>query len=253
MTDKVGRNDNCPCGSGKKYKKCCLIKATESLIDLPWRRLRQLEDDLLGKQLIPYAMKLLPIEQIKAIADKIIPQDFPEEIDMDTIFTNFFIPWFLFNWTAEDGKTIAQQYSEKFPEKLNEQEKKYLAEVAKTYYSFYTVLAVEPEKAITIKDMLLDKEITVKEHYGTRYMDSGSIIFTRVLTFDDQSISVGMAPYVIAKSLEQDVIKLKQDYLSESKEKTLQPAVLKNTLEPRMIDDFFTIMKSSINLEENEY
>jgi hypothetical protein len=24
-TDKVGRNDPCPCGSGKKYKKCCLI------------------------------------------------------------------------------------------------------------------------------------------------------------------------------------------------------------------------------------
>ncbi|MBI4649743.1 SEC-C domain-containing protein, partial [Candidatus Desantisbacteria bacterium] len=22
----VGRNDPCPCGSGKKYKKCCLLK-----------------------------------------------------------------------------------------------------------------------------------------------------------------------------------------------------------------------------------
>jgi len=22
--NKVGRNDLCPCGSGKKYKKCCL-------------------------------------------------------------------------------------------------------------------------------------------------------------------------------------------------------------------------------------
>jgi len=21
---KIGRNDNCPCGSGKKYKRCCL-------------------------------------------------------------------------------------------------------------------------------------------------------------------------------------------------------------------------------------
>jgi len=25
---KVGRNDPCPCGSGKKYKKCCLLKAS---------------------------------------------------------------------------------------------------------------------------------------------------------------------------------------------------------------------------------
>ena len=27
-TKKVGRNDPCPCGSGKKYKKCCLNKAS---------------------------------------------------------------------------------------------------------------------------------------------------------------------------------------------------------------------------------
>ena len=24
--EKVGRNDPCPCGSGKKYKQCCLLK-----------------------------------------------------------------------------------------------------------------------------------------------------------------------------------------------------------------------------------
>ena len=31
---KVGRNDACPCGSGKKYKKCCLSTGTyEKLID----------------------------------------------------------------------------------------------------------------------------------------------------------------------------------------------------------------------------
>ena len=26
-TDKVGRNDLCPCGSGRKYKQCCANKA----------------------------------------------------------------------------------------------------------------------------------------------------------------------------------------------------------------------------------
>jgi hypothetical protein len=26
MTKKVGRNDPCPCGSGKKYKKCCEVR-----------------------------------------------------------------------------------------------------------------------------------------------------------------------------------------------------------------------------------
>ena len=27
---KAGRNDPCPCGSGKKYKKCCLAKDREA-------------------------------------------------------------------------------------------------------------------------------------------------------------------------------------------------------------------------------
>lgn len=26
MDDKIGRNDPCPCGSGKKYKSCCINK-----------------------------------------------------------------------------------------------------------------------------------------------------------------------------------------------------------------------------------
>jgi uncharacterized protein YecA (UPF0149 family) len=29
VAPKVGRNDPCPCGSGKKYKKCCLNKTSE--------------------------------------------------------------------------------------------------------------------------------------------------------------------------------------------------------------------------------
>jgi len=28
ISPKIGRNDPCPCGSGKKYKRCCLNKTT---------------------------------------------------------------------------------------------------------------------------------------------------------------------------------------------------------------------------------
>ncbi|MCH9625018.1 MAG: hypothetical protein S4CHLAM123_01820 [Chlamydiales bacterium] len=30
MNKKVGRNDPCPCGSGKKYKNCCMLKEKEN-------------------------------------------------------------------------------------------------------------------------------------------------------------------------------------------------------------------------------
>jgi hypothetical protein len=29
---KAGRNDLCPCGSGKKYKKCCALKEQRSRV-----------------------------------------------------------------------------------------------------------------------------------------------------------------------------------------------------------------------------
>jgi len=31
---KVGRNDPCPCGSGKKYKDCCLPKGEKALLKI---------------------------------------------------------------------------------------------------------------------------------------------------------------------------------------------------------------------------
>jgi hypothetical protein len=33
LTDKVGRNDPCPCGSGKKFKKCCEMKQRHKKIN----------------------------------------------------------------------------------------------------------------------------------------------------------------------------------------------------------------------------
>jgi SEC-C motif-containing protein len=44
---KVGRNDSCPCGSGRKYKRCCLLEQNASVADLQeqtWRRVRQAID-----------------------------------------------------------------------------------------------------------------------------------------------------------------------------------------------------------------
>lgn len=41
---KVGRNDPCPCGSGKKYKKCCMAHQEEARKALPKDELHKLEE-----------------------------------------------------------------------------------------------------------------------------------------------------------------------------------------------------------------
>jgi tetratricopeptide (TPR) repeat protein len=35
MAAKIGRNEACPCGSGKKYKRCCLDKDEEAARNAP--------------------------------------------------------------------------------------------------------------------------------------------------------------------------------------------------------------------------
>ena len=40
---RVGRNEPCPCGSGKKYKKCCLPQHEETRKALPPEHLREME------------------------------------------------------------------------------------------------------------------------------------------------------------------------------------------------------------------
>lgn len=39
MTRKIGRNDKCPCGSGLKYKKCCLDKEIKNVVSVPHARI----------------------------------------------------------------------------------------------------------------------------------------------------------------------------------------------------------------------
>ena len=42
---KIGRNDPCPCGSGKKYKKCCLNTGRyEETYELTGVQMRQVKD-----------------------------------------------------------------------------------------------------------------------------------------------------------------------------------------------------------------
>jgi len=64
MSKKIGRNDPCPCGSGKKYKKCCLGK------DIPYNDSHK-EDK-----------EIMPIDNIDQTTEmeKDIPLEYNEEV-----------------------------------------------------------------------------------------------------------------------------------------------------------------------------
>lgn len=50
---KIGRNDPCPCGSGRKYKRCCLPESAVAE-DRLWARQREASDEL-TRQMMKYA------------------------------------------------------------------------------------------------------------------------------------------------------------------------------------------------------
>jgi len=62
---KIGRNAPCPCGSGKKYKKCCLGKENVSN-DLLWRRLSETHDRL-SKSLMDHGRQVFGINRFTEV------------------------------------------------------------------------------------------------------------------------------------------------------------------------------------------
>src|ERR1035441_7350444 len=50
LSGKIGRNDPCPCGSGRKYKRCCLPKQPPSQ-DRLWARQREASDQLMREMM----------------------------------------------------------------------------------------------------------------------------------------------------------------------------------------------------------
>jgi len=201
-------NELCSCGSGNKYLKCCLIKASQkNVLDFSWYMLRQTESEIIDRYLLPYLNKAFPINHLLTSAwnDFTFSVRIPKDVHY-RLYHKIFIPWLLFNWKPEKesslyeilkGKTIVENYLMEFDEHLNGYQIRFIMAMLRSYYSFYVVLMVVAEERLYIKDILLKTEHHVKEKKGTRYLKRGDIIYARILTLDEQSIFVGMAPYTI--------------------------------------------------------
>ena len=149
MSNKLGRNDLCSCGSEKKYKKCCMPAAQSfalsGVADFEWRKLRQLEGVVVDKHLLPYVTKTLPDDVMALAVSDCLPEDLPEEIDREALFRQFLMPWIFFNWIPEEKfglkefdseVTLSENYLRTENTKLSSDERRFLQAINKTYYSF---------------------------------------------------------------------------------------------------------------------
>lgn len=254
MSHKIGRNDLCSCGSGKKYKKCCMAVEDFSTtnittLDFKWHQVRQLEGAVIDQHLLPYVKKL-PDDVIGCALEDCFPDDLPETLDKDLLFHSFFIPWFLFNWIPLDDfgvkefdseKTLAQNYAEIYKDRLNNQERLFIEAMNQSYYSFYSVLQVEREKSLQVRDILLGTTHTIKERLATHSLKRGDIVFSRILTLDDQSIFIGMAPFTIPTGYHSSLLDFKEWLMEENNNEPLNADVLREESDGVLLDCFFDI------------
>src|SRR2546429_3534986 len=88
---KIGRNDPCPCGSGKKYKRCCLEQqcATHSF----WARQRNASDQL-TRDMLRFAERKFG-DQIQVAWEDFKMTDLPVPLDAYPGEQQIFMPYFL--------------------------------------------------------------------------------------------------------------------------------------------------------------
>ena len=91
MSPEPGRNDPCPCGSGRKYKHCCL-KANDAS-DFLWRQVRGAEGRFVP-ELFKLALKEFGGPFIAAAIDEFfLWEGVPEDFEQTEDFVSFFLPW----------------------------------------------------------------------------------------------------------------------------------------------------------------
>ncbi len=241
---KTGRNEPCPCGSGKKYKRCCLPKETAPVASLGWQRLRRTEGELV-QALLKHADRHYGPSAVAEAWDEFtlhaeVPMDPDAEPEMETAF----IPWFVFNWIPDNTGVeeaehfpemqVALHYLEREGSRIDRLRRLFIEEACAQPYSFFVVRGVDPGEGMTLRDLLLRREVYVHERQASSMLTEGSIIFARVVDVDGIAIMVGLAPTVIPTVYLTEFIDMREE-LEERVERIDRELILENDYEFRNV------------------
>lgn len=214
----VGRNDSCPCGSGLKFKHCCLrVQGVEDSLRV---RLRSAEGALVPA-LFSYATQEFGPEFFDEAWDEFfLWNDVPDDIENSKEFGSTFDPFFVFDFVpdaAEDRlpvgwptEPLALHFLHHEVESASELHRKFIEQACKSPASFFVVEAVFAGRALDIKDILTGRRFHVLEQSASRTLHVGDVLFTRVVTAGGGSIMIGACPWVIPASWHIPIIDMRE-------------------------------------------
>lgn len=202
--EKAGRNDPCPCGSGRKYKHCCLRVAPAS-DDSPWSRQREASDRLTG-DMQDFASRKFGSVMGDAWEDfnqTALPP--PYEKNQDEV--QIFFPYFLFEWDPERparrrggqmrAGLVGRSYLEKAGSRLSELEALIFNQATTQPVSFYEVHRCEPGESLVLRDILIGGETTVVERSASQMLRPGDIAYAQIWRLPEVSTLGRLAPIPI--------------------------------------------------------
>jgi len=192
---EVGRNDPCPCGSGKKFKKCCLSSYEESL------EVNFLKFSLYYK--ITYYSFTNYKEAFKDILGKFERKDLASVETFDDLIRSKtdweeVLDWFIFNEYVAKGKTPLQLFLEDGD--ASEKEKNLLKRFDGTYWSVYEVNDVVNKLGkARLTDLISGKEYVVFDE-NIMHLSGGKIAFGRIVPYNNfYFLGYVFTPWLISK------------------------------------------------------
>jgi hypothetical protein len=193
----AGRNDPCPCGSGRKYKQCCL--QSNDVLDFHWRQLRAAEGRLVP-ELLANASHECGVELLEGALDAFfLSEGVPDDYHETEEFSGFFVPWFAYRLVANGPdrhrvphaprESLAADYLRRHAGRLSPIERALLAEAATSPVSFYAVSRTVPGREIGLSDVMTGRDVVVREQSASGMVQPGALLFTRVLSVEDTAIT----------------------------------------------------------------
>lgn len=197
---KLSRNAPCPCGSGKKYKKCCLPKEEESRLPKKTYHDHCLElVKSLEKRIMKFGGKKISERETyeaidiywRTLDDNIAPPEMDDEGYLG------FVDWLIHDYRLEEhGKPIVQLFLESRP-KLPAEEMLILQDWQETNISVFQAKEIRPGEGVLLEDIFTHDETFISDVALSRSIRQWGLIATRTFKVLDewQAASVGNADY----------------------------------------------------------
>jgi hypothetical protein len=201
---KIGRNDPCPCGSGKKYKKCCgrlgeqvdispdpftrysqLLTAVKLKLDQYYeQRIKKLRRDLRGHYLRFTVNPILPKEN-------------------EAVFSE----WLWFGASIGDNPALGEAYLESNGEYMDAMLKDCLVSLNDSFLSIYEVQGSEYQY-LNIQDIFLgtSHRILLKEPWDEQLSQNAPLFMGRLVKLEENQLFSGMVVSLSNNSGEKDFL-----------------------------------------------